>query len=249
MQCCKPQVIALCCLALVAAPAAAQQATQQSGQPKSAQQDQQGRAVQVDTTYRSSTIVGMEVRNTKGEKLGTINDLVIDLHSNRIRYAALSVGGFLGLGDKLFAIPMDVMQFKYGEEERYFLLDADKQRLENAPGFDKDNWPTQGDPRWAQSDAYFASSRGQSHEGTVVSATDGKLTMTDAAGENQHSHQIGRDVKITLDGERANLEALKKGHHVKVTTVEKDGKPMVVGIEARSTQRTARQSDNQSTDK
>ena len=70
--------------------------------------------VEVQYSYRGGTIVGMPVHNDAGKKLGKIEDLVVDLGTGKIRYAALSFGGFLGVGDKLFAVPWGAMTFKYG---------------------------------------------------------------------------------------------------------------------------------------
>jgi len=84
-------------------------------------------------------IVGAKVLSTAGEELGTLKELVIDLDDGRIAYAVLSFGGFLGLGDKLFAIPWEALIMDM--EENRFILDLDKEVLKHAPGFDKDNWP------------------------------------------------------------------------------------------------------------
>jgi len=84
-------------------------------------------------------IVGAKVLSTAGEELGTLKELVIDLDDGRIAYAVLSFGGFLGLGDKLFAIPWEALIMDV--EENRFILDLDKEVLKHAPGFDKDNWP------------------------------------------------------------------------------------------------------------
>ena len=62
--------------------------------------------------------------------------------------------------------------------------------------------------------------KGDVHEGTVVSAADGKLTMTDKDGK-EHSHEIGATTKITLNGTEAKLGDLKKGDKLKVTMHEK----------------------------
>lgn len=94
----------------------------------------------------STTIVGDEVVNEFGEDLGEIEDLMIDLSRGRIAYAVLSFGGFLGLGDKLFAIPFESLRLD--PEEKRFVLDVDKERLEDAPGFDKDHWPETLDQEW-----------------------------------------------------------------------------------------------------
>jgi hypothetical protein len=62
---------------------------------------------------------------------------------------------------------------------------------------------------------------GDTHSGVVVSAADGKLTMTDKDGKNEHSHDVAADAKISCDGKECKLEDLKKGCTVKVTTKEK----------------------------
>ena len=85
-----------------------------------------------------------QVKNAAGEDLGKIENLMIDLHSGRIAYAVLSFGGFLKMGNKLFAIPWEAL--KVDSLNKKFILDVDKSRLENAPGFDKDNWPNMADP-------------------------------------------------------------------------------------------------------
>jgi sporulation protein YlmC with PRC-barrel domain len=92
----------------------------------------------------SSSICSDRVKNAAGEDLGKIEDLMIDLHSGRIAYAVLSFGGFLKMGNKLFAIPWEALRVDAVNNE--FILHADKSRLENATGFDKDNWPNMADP-------------------------------------------------------------------------------------------------------
>ena len=92
----------------------------------------------------SSSICSDQVKNAAGEDLGKIENLMIDLHSGRIAYAVLSFGGFLKMGNKLFAIPWEAL--KVDSLNKKFILDVDKSRLENAPGFDKDNWPNMADP-------------------------------------------------------------------------------------------------------
>src|SRR3569623_1205524 len=106
-----------------------------------------------DAVLRAKDIVGMNVRNAQGEKLGDVKDLMVDFeHPARIRYAALDYGGFLGVGDKLFAVPWQSMKLRHDPDnnQRMFLeLDVDKDSLKNAPGFDKDHWPNFADNHWA----------------------------------------------------------------------------------------------------
>lgn len=94
----------------------------------------------------SSSLVGTSVENREGENLGKIEDLMIDLQSGRVAYAVLSFGGFLGMGDKLFAVPFSALDCDCDDEK--MILPTDKDRLENAPGFDKDNWPDTADRSW-----------------------------------------------------------------------------------------------------
>jgi sporulation protein YlmC with PRC-barrel domain len=71
-----------------------------------------------------SDITGTKVRNLEGENIGHIEELVIDTDGGTIRYAVLSFGGFLGIGDKLFAVPWKSLQ--YSDAEQQFILDAPK---------------------------------------------------------------------------------------------------------------------------
>jgi len=98
------------------------------------------------TVLSASTINGTSVVNSAGEDLGKIEELMIDLNTGQIAYAVLSFGGFLGLGDKLFAIPFEALQVD--TENEVIVFDVDKQTLENAPGFDKDNWPDTAERTW-----------------------------------------------------------------------------------------------------
>jgi sporulation protein YlmC with PRC-barrel domain len=93
-----------------------------------------------------ATLTGDRVQNRAHEDLGKIDDLMIDLDTGRIAYAVLSFGGILGIGDKLFAIPWDVLSLS--QDEHMFILDVPKEKLESAPGFDKDHWPDMADPQW-----------------------------------------------------------------------------------------------------
>lgn len=96
----------------------------------------------------ASTICGDGVVNPDGEKLGTIEELMIDLENGRVAYAVLSFGGFLGIGDKLFAVPFEALELD--PENRRFVLDVSREKLEQAPGFDKESWPDFADPRFGQ---------------------------------------------------------------------------------------------------
>src|SRR6201988_3283924 len=98
------------------------------------------------TVVVKKSILGAKVINTAQEDLGKIEDLLIDARNSRVAYAILSFGGVLGLGDKHFAIPWEVLTFDLSQ--KMAVIDIDKDRLANAPGFDKDDWPDLANEKW-----------------------------------------------------------------------------------------------------
>lgn len=96
----------------------------------------------------AGSMIGDGVKNRQGEDLGHIKDIMIDTETGRVAYAVLSFGGFLGLGDKLFAIPWQALSIDTNEKK--FILNVEKEVLENAQGFDPDNWPDMADRTWGQ---------------------------------------------------------------------------------------------------
>jgi sporulation protein YlmC with PRC-barrel domain len=94
----------------------------------------------------ASSLKGDKVVNHQGEDLGEIQEIMIDLDRGRIAYAVLSFGGFLGMGDKLFAIPWQA--FSVDTVQKRLVLNTKKELLEKATGFDKSNWPNMADPTW-----------------------------------------------------------------------------------------------------
>jgi sporulation protein YlmC with PRC-barrel domain len=95
----------------------------------------------------AATLTGDNVVNAAGEDLGKIEAIMLDVTSGRIAYGVLSFGGFLGMGKKLLALPWGTLTLD--AVEKRFILDASKEKLENAEGFDKDHWPSMADPAWA----------------------------------------------------------------------------------------------------
>jgi len=95
----------------------------------------------------ADTLEGDKVVNPRGEDLGTIEEIMIDVQRGRVAYAVMSCGGFLGMGEKLFAIPWSALTLD--ASRHCFVLDADRERFEKAPGFDKHHWPSMADDAWA----------------------------------------------------------------------------------------------------
>lgn len=79
---------------------------------------------------------GTDVYNAQGEKLGSIEDLVLDKVEGRVQYAVLSFGGFLGLGDKHYPLPWEAL--KYDTLKKGYMVNLDKRQLENAPAYEAD---------------------------------------------------------------------------------------------------------------
>ncbi|MCK6431932.1 MAG: PRC-barrel domain-containing protein [Burkholderiaceae bacterium] len=95
----------------------------------------------------ADTLLGNDVCNKDGEELGDIKEFMIDMASGKIAYAVLSFGGLLGLGDKLFAVPWAAL--KLDTVNKRFTLDVPKTVLKEAPGFDRQHWPSMSDRTWA----------------------------------------------------------------------------------------------------
>ena len=95
----------------------------------------------------ASSLEAEKVVNAQGEELGEIEAIMLDVRGGRIAYAVLAVGGLLGIGDKFFAIPWRSLTLD--TDNKQFILNVDKERLKNAPGFDKQHWPSMADQSWA----------------------------------------------------------------------------------------------------
>ncbi len=96
----------------------------------------------------ADTLIGDDVYNPQEENLGEIKEIMLDTRNGKVAYAVVSLGGFLGLGEKLFAVPWAALRLDTTHHR--FVLDVDKKTLESAPGFDKDAWPDMADPEFEQ---------------------------------------------------------------------------------------------------
>ncbi len=104
-----------------------------------------------ERSHRISKILGADVRNKAGDKIGEVRDLVAD-GSGTIRLAIVSTGGFVGVGDRLHAVPWDALALGPKDD---LILDIDKARLQAAPGFTSRTWPNLGDDRWLADNRRF----------------------------------------------------------------------------------------------
>jgi hypothetical protein len=93
-------------------------------------------------------VIGKNIQNEQGKSVGEINDLVLDVNNGQIRYAAVTYGGFLGLGDKMFAVPWEAFQCRQDADdpdEYLVVLNVTQEQLEGSAGFDEDHWPNFAD--------------------------------------------------------------------------------------------------------
>lgn len=94
----------------------------------------------------AGTLKGEAVLNLRNETLGHVEDLLLDLEHGRIAYAVLATGGFMGLGERLYAIPWAAV--RSDPDRQCLVVDADSERFAKAPGFDKNHWPSMGRREW-----------------------------------------------------------------------------------------------------
>jgi sporulation protein YlmC with PRC-barrel domain len=87
----------------------------------------------------SSDVEGTAVYNTAGEKLGSIDDLMIDKVSGQVLYAVMEFGGFLGMGSDRYPIPWDLL--KYDTSKGGYIVPLDKDKLKNAPKYRDEDVP------------------------------------------------------------------------------------------------------------
>lgn len=205
---------------------------------------------EVSKANKASSLLGMEVRNSQNEKLGEIKDLVLDVPSGKVSYAVLSVGGFLGIGDKYIAVPPSA--FSIPPEKNVLLLNADKVKIQNAPGFVKTNWPNIKSPAWGAETAYWLtgdSARGspggtlsgsatarserpestgpevQSFQGTILALDREAKTMAVRGAQEVREFRFTAQPKVTLRSQRSGGVAdLKTGLPVIVNFHKAEGK-------------------------
>ena len=104
----------------------------------------------------ASSLSSDDVYNLKDEKLGSIKELMLDIEDGKVCYAVLSFGGFLSMGEKLFAVPWSALSVD--TKNKRLVMDADEERLKDAPGFDPDHWPNMADASWSKSiHSYYGS--------------------------------------------------------------------------------------------
>jgi sporulation protein YlmC with PRC-barrel domain len=174
---------------------------------------------QVTEINKASSFIGMRVKNPQDENLGRIEDLAFDLDSGQIAYAVIGVGGFLGLGEKYIAVPLQALTPAPGEN--HLLLDANKQAVEQAKGFPKDRWPDLDQVTWetAAGLGLPEDARGKTFHGKLI-AVDQERKMITVEGENETRQFKAED--RALRGEGKQLQGLEIGSMVTVHFEQKN---------------------------
>lgn len=96
----------------------------------------------------SEKVEGTAVMNRQGEKIGTIESVMIEKRSGKVAYAVMSFGGFLGIGNRHHPVPWNTLV--YDTNLRGYVIDADRARLEGAPAYEGGETPDWSDRRWGQ---------------------------------------------------------------------------------------------------
>ena len=114
---------------------------------------------QVGNVVFIETVSDLAVRNMNDEDVASVEDLIINPENGQITHAVLSVGGFLGIGDRYVPVPWDALNFQMDNNRLVLVIDADQSRLEEAPGFDnRGEFPSTQQQGWdSEFDSYWQS--------------------------------------------------------------------------------------------
>jgi sporulation protein YlmC with PRC-barrel domain len=149
-------------------------------------------------------LTGHKVQNAAGEDLGKIDDLVLDEHTGRVLYAVLSFGGFLGMANRLVAVPWRRLRLK--GNQKTFILNIDKETLQHAPTFDKEHWPDMTLPEWRDRiETYFAYNPAE--EPQIAEGAEfidvGTTSISVEQAKQREDQILARRVEFELHGARA----------------------------------------------
>jgi hypothetical protein len=112
---------------------------------------QQVRSVETDENHSlisADKVEGTAVYNRQGEKLGTVQDIMIDKISGKVAYAVMSFGGFMGIGDRYHPLPWGVLT--YDTQKGGYMVDLDRTTLERAPTYAGGETPDWGNRGWGE---------------------------------------------------------------------------------------------------
>jgi hyperosmotically inducible periplasmic protein len=172
---------------------------------------------QLTDAAKASDIIGMTVLNNQNEKLGKVENLAVDLESGRIVQVILATGGFAGIGDTLTAVPPGALH--HDTAGKVLRLDADKEKLANAPKFESSKWAECSDANhlsavyryYGEEPAFNFVQTGDAAAEAQPNKADGSKCMIPAARLSQiqkASKLMGTSVKNLQDEKLGNVENL-----------------------------------------
>lgn len=148
---------------------------------------------------KSSDIVGAEVKNLSGEKLGKVDNLIVDLKSGRVLQVIVASGGFLGLGDELSSVPPTA--FLYDPAQKVLQLDVTKEAMTKAPHFKRSEWPNVADPN-------FESSVNRAYKVQPNQPTDS--VDADNSKRNARDRNVGRPAPFDQGSSKSDVEITRQ---------------------------------------
>lgn len=157
---------------------------------------------------RASRLIGSEVGNAQGENLGNIKDLIIDVANDRVYYAVLSFGGFMGMGDKLFAVPVSAFR-PVGSDDKV-VLNVDKARLKGAPGFESKAFPDFDAPQYrTEVDGYFGPNAMVKPKDNQMLRRASEWLGKDVRDRNGREVGEVKDLVVTLDSAKIRYAVIE----------------------------------------
>jgi hypothetical protein len=148
--------------------------------------------------WRGGKIIGQNVRDAQGKNIGKIEDLMVD-PKGQVSFAVMSFGGFLGMGEKYFAVPWTAMRFdRDGNDVNAVVLDVTKEQLEKAPSFTRDNWPDTRDPKWRE-DARRGWGSPSARSDTPRASTTTDSTITAKVKAKLATEKVSTLTKVDVD--------------------------------------------------
>jgi osmotically-inducible protein OsmY len=144
---------------------------------------------QMTKASKASELIGMKVKNQQNESLGSVKDLIVDLHTGKVNYAVISSGGVIGLGNRLAAVPSK--EFTYDRDDNALVLNVDKDRLSNAPQFDDNAFASS--PNWNRDVDRFFSNRGTSASAKSFSSRDNNDNALQPTGKSKAERSNSND--------------------------------------------------------
>jgi sporulation protein YlmC with PRC-barrel domain len=100
-----------------------------------------------NNVHRLNQLIGMKVENVNDQPVGKVSNVVVDMPSGRVMYVVMMPDSSLNLGNKLFAMPSDMLTLS--SDRKNLVANIDQQKLTSAPQFERNSWPNLKDANFA----------------------------------------------------------------------------------------------------